>query len=54
MEVITILEAVSQTLNKVEVKGRENLDMLLGCINILDQTAAQMRKETPKEEFHGG
>lgn len=31
------IEQLIQTLNLIEVKGKENLDMLLGCILTLEQ-----------------
>ena len=31
------IEQLIQTLNCIEVKGKENLDMLLGCILTLEQ-----------------
>lgn len=30
------LQAIIDTLNKVEVHGSDNLDMLLGCIKLLN------------------
>lgn len=49
-----IIKAVVQTLNQIEVKGKHNLDMLLGCINALEKTAMEMEKETVKEVPNGG
>lgn len=49
-----IIKAVVQTLNQIEVKGKANLDMLLGCINALEKTAIEMGKETMKEVSNGG
>lgn len=31
------LDAVAKTLNKITVQGRENLDMLLGCILAIER-----------------
>lgn len=36
MENLTLLKVVISTLNSVEVKGKDNLDRLLGCINALE------------------
>lgn len=49
-----IIKAVIQTLNQIEVKGKHNLDMLLGCINALERTAKELEAETTKEASHGG
>lgn len=32
---IKLIKAVEETLEKVEVRGRENLDRMLGCIGML-------------------
>ena len=39
-----MLNAVINTLNSIEVKGKDNLDKLLGCINALEQMMAQAEK----------
>lgn len=39
MDNTRIVRAVISTLNTVEVKGKENLDKMLGCINALEQVA---------------
>lgn len=36
MDVTNLLALVISTLNEVEVKGKGNLDKLLGCINALE------------------
>lgn len=36
MDIISKLNAVLNTLDGVEVKGRENLDRLLGCMQTVD------------------
>lgn len=37
--------AVIQTLDKVTVKGKDNLDMLLGCILTLEAAVAEEEQE---------
>lgn len=37
-----LLRSVISTLDTVEVKGRHNLDALLGCINALETLAAML------------
>lgn len=55
----TLIRLVISTLNSVEVKGKENLDKLLGSINALE-TVAQALEAPPappaeplKEEVNG-
>lgn len=43
----TTVRAVIATLDLVEVKGRDNLDRVLGCINALDAVATAL--ETAKD-----
>ena len=40
-----IINRVIYTLGTVEVKGKENLDALLGCILALEQLKAKLSKE---------
>lgn len=44
------IEMVIRTLNNIEVHGKSNLDMLLGCIMALEQIDAQMKQEKKKKE----
>jgi hypothetical protein len=37
MDLISRLKALAYTLGKIEVKGRDNLEALLGSIQLLDQ-----------------
>ena len=43
-ECIRTIKSVSFALNRLEVKGRENLDILLGSIQALDRTAVELDK----------
>jgi hypothetical protein len=46
---MTRIKAVISTLNCVEVKGKDNLDRLLGCIQTLESVAMEMQiSETKK------
>lgn len=56
---VNLIKAVISTLNDVEVKGKDNLDKLLGSINALE-TIAQALEAPPappaehsKEEVNG-
>lgn len=44
----TLIKMVISTLNGVEVKGKDNLDKLLGCINALE-TVVQVMEAAPKQ-----
>lgn len=44
------LKKVIATLCNIEVHGKNNLDMLLGCIMALEQIDAQMKQEEKKKE----
>lgn len=41
---------VIRTLNKVQVSGKENLDMLLGCIMVLEQIAVEYAEKEVKTD----
>lgn len=52
-----MLKQVIETLNQVEVKGKENMDMLLGCILTLEAIQGKidsMEKTTKEAEEKGG
>ena len=44
----TMIRIIISTLNDVEVRGRENLDKLLGCINALESVAQSIDAEHSK------
>lgn len=54
----TMIRCVIATLNDIEVKGKDNLDKLLGSIMALEGMAQLMeqpaQEEEPKEEANGG
>lgn len=43
-----ILKAVITTLNSIDVRGKSNMDRMLGCINALEQTVRAL--EAPQTE----
>ena len=49
-----IFDRLIYTLGQIEVRGRDNLDMLLGCINTLEKLKSMITEETreiqPEEE----
>lgn len=49
MDTTKVILAVIATLNAVEVKGEENMDRLLGCINALRQLVKEEEKNDGKQ-----
>ena len=45
-----LLRNIINTLDAVEIKGRDNMDKLLGCINALASMIKVMEAETKTEE----
>lgn len=45
----TLIKAVITTLNGIEVKGKKNLDALLGCINALESVAQVLERQHTQE-----
>lgn len=55
---LTLIKVVISTLDCIEVKGRDNLDALLGCINALESFVQIVEsqtesKSTTQEELNG-
>lgn len=48
MDLVSRLKAIAFTLSKIEVRGRENLEGLLGSIQLLDQIIKE-ETEAPQE-----
>lgn len=48
MDLVSRLKAIAFTLNKIEVSGRENLEGMLGSIQLLDQIIKE-ETEAPQE-----
>lgn len=42
MDNITLLRSAANTLNTIDVHGKENLDKMLGCINVLEHIARNL------------
>lgn len=47
------LTSLLQTLNCIEVKGKDNVNYLLGCILAIEGALKQMDEENSKEESNG-
>lgn len=47
----TLIRCAIATLNEVEVKGRDNLDRLLGVIMALENVVQMMEQPAQEEEF---
>lgn len=48
---LTRIKAVISTLNCIEVKGKDNLDRLLGCIQTLESVAMELQMGETKKAF---
>lgn len=48
------LAQVINTLNRIEVHGKDNLDMLLGCIMLLERMSTQSQEPSAEEESANG
>lgn len=46
----TIFDSLINTLNQIEVKGKDNLDKLLGCIQTLEQLKGMIKVQTVEAE----
>ena len=44
------IQAIISTLNKIEVHGKDNLDMLLGCIMLLERMITAPEEDKPEEK----
>lgn len=53
-ETTRLIKMVISTLDSIEVKGRDNLDMLLGSINALESVAQILEVESTTEEVNDG
>lgn len=50
-----LIKMVITTLDTIEVKGRDNMDKLLGCINALETVvqSSEIQNKLNKEEANG-
>ena len=48
-----LLQKLKITLNQVEVRGQNNLDMMLGCLLTIDKAIAEMDGQGAKETEGG-
>ena len=50
-----LIKMVISTLDTIEVKGRDNMDKLLGCINALETVvqSSEIQNKLNKEETNG-
>lgn len=42
---LSLLQAVINTLNSIEVHGKDNLSKLLGCINLLESIPSEEKEK---------
>lgn len=50
----SILKSLLATLNKIKVDGEENMDMLLGCIQMVKELLEVFKKVQQKEGAENG
>lgn len=48
---VKTMKAILNTLNQIEVKGANNMDMLLACIRALNEAVS--KAEQPEQETEG-
>jgi len=49
-----IIQSLIVTLGKIEVRGKDNLDMLLGCIQTLEKLLEAFDESQKKEDTGNG
>ena len=49
----TFLKTLLESLNRIEVKGKENIDILLGCIIAIENALEQLNNPQKEEETDG-
>ena len=47
---VTIIKLVLNTLDGIEIKGRTNIEAMLGCINALESFVQNVEAENKKEK----
>ena len=50
----TIIKIVLNTLDDIEIKGKKNIDAMLGCMNALESFVYETEAITNKEVENGG
>ena len=45
MDILRFLDILENTLNSIDVKGRDNLNRMVGCLMAIDKMREAMRKE---------
>ena len=51
---ITILKLVLNTLDDIEIKGKKNIDAMLGCMNALEEFIHQAENKKESEVVENG
>lgn len=46
---VTIIKLVLNTLEEIEIKGKTNIDAMLGCMNALESFVQKAEEENKKE-----
>ena len=50
---IDFLNTLLQSLNQIEIKGKDNMDILLGCIYAVEQKITELNTPEESEEDDG-
>ena len=54
MDWMAFLTALENTLNEIEVKGKQNNDHLMGCFIAIDRAKEFLMQQPPVEKDEGG
>ena len=49
----TFLKTLLESLNRIEVKGKENIDILLGCMMAIENAINELENPHAEEENDG-
>lgn len=49
----TFLKTLLESLNRIEVKGKENIDILLGCMMAIENAINELENPQVEEEQDG-
>lgn len=49
----TFLKTLLESLNRIEVKGKENIDILLGCMMAIENAINELENPQAEEENDG-
>lgn len=53
MTLLNMLDALENTLDSVEVKGYDNMDKIMGCVNVVRQMKGILEEMQQKQDQQG-